>query len=234
MKHELSLPYLLLQPFLERLPRELQCLNSDHVVMVTLVTLFFIIFLPLAGRRFGSENRGALQQAFEAAYEGIRGLVCSNVHVNARRHFAIIATFATTIVIFNTMGNLPFLTSPTPYLSTTAALAITSFVYYNLQGFREHGFIGYMKTFMGPIAVLAPIMLASELISHLARILSLSVRLAGSMGADHVVLGAFTYMVPLVVPAPMMALGLLMAFLQTFIFILLSTIYLGGAVSEEH
>ena len=234
MKHELSLPYLLLKPYLDRLPEGLQFLNSDHVVIITLVTLFLVVALPLIGRRFSSENRGALQQVCEAAYDAIRGMVRSNVPAGAERHYAIIAAFAITIVIFNTIGNLPLLTSPTPFLSTTAALAVISFTYYNYQGIRHHGFIGYMKTLMGPIALLAPIMLASEFISHLARILSLSVRLMGSMGADHVVVGAFTFMVPWVVPVPMMALGLLMAFLQTFIFILLSTIYLGGALSEGH
>lgn len=234
MKHELSLPYLLLKPLLDQLPEEWRFLNSDHVVMVTLVTLLLVVALPLIGRRLRTENRGSFQQLLEVAYDGIRGLVSSNVAHGAGRYFSVIASFGLTILIFNTMGSLPLLTSPTPFYPTTLALAVASFLYYNYQGIRENGLIGYAKHFCGPMAALAPIMFVSELISHLARILSLSVRLAGSMGADHVVVGAFTIMVPLVVPAPMLALGLLMAFLQTFIFVLLSSIYLGSAVAHEH
>lgn len=234
MKHELSLPYLLLRPLLDGLPAELQFLNSDHVVMVTLITLFLLIALPIIGSRLRQDNRGAFQQTLEVAYQAIRGMVSKNVSVHAGSHFTIIGSFAVTILLFNTIGAFPLLTTPTPYLSTTLALAISSFIYYNVQGIREHGPIGYAKTFMGPVLALAPIMFISELISHLARLLSLSLRLAGSMSADHVVVGAFTTLFPLVLPAPMVALGLLMAVLQTFIFIMLSTIYIAGAVSEEH
>jgi F-type H+-transporting ATPase subunit a len=234
MKHELSLPYLLLKPLLDGLPAELQFLNSDHVVMVTFITLFLIIALPLAGRRLHTDNRGSFQQMLETVYVAIRGMVSTNVNVHPGRHFAVIGGFAVTIVMFNAIGVVPLLTSPTPYLSTTLALAVASFLYYNIQGFREHGPIGYARTFMGPLAALAPLMMISELISHFARLLSLSLRLSGSMSADHVVVGAFTTLFPLVLPAPMVALGLLMAVLQTFIFTMLSTIYIAGAVAEEH
>ena len=234
MEHEVSLPYLLLKPWLERLPQELQFLNSDHVVMVTLITLLLLVVLPLAGRFLRSDNRGGFQQTLEVAYDAIRGLVRNQVSVHPERHINMIGAFAVTIILFNTIGSVPLLTSPTPFISTTLALAIASFVYYNIQGLREHGPIGYAKTFMGPLALLAPVMFASELISHLARMLSLSLRLAGSMSADHVVVSAFTTIFPFVLPAPMVALGLLMAVLQTFIFILLSSIYVAGAVAKEH
>ena len=234
MKHELSLPYLLLKPMLDQLPAELQFLNSDHVVMVTLITLLLLVALPLIGSRLRQGNRGSFQQTLEVIYDAIRGMVAGNVGHGARRHFTVIGGFAVTIVTFNIFGVIPLMTSPTPYLSTTLALAIASFIYYNYQGFREHGPIGYAKTFMGPLAALAPLMFVSELISHLARLLSLSLRLSGSMSADHVVVGAFTMLFPLVLPAPMVALGLMMAVLQTFIFTMLSTIYIAGAVSEEH
>ncbi len=234
MKHELSLPYLLLKPILDGLPQEVQFLNSDHVVMVTLITLILVIALPLIGRRLHPDNRGSFQQMLEAVYTAIRGMVTSNVPVKPHYHFAVIGGFSVTIVTFNAIGVVPLLTSPTPYLSTTLAFAISSFIYYNAQGIRQHGPIGYARTFMGPLAALAPLMLISEMISHLARLLSLSLRLSGSMSADHVVVGAFTQLFPLVLPAPMVALGLLMAVLQTFIFTMLSTIYISGAVAEEH
>jgi len=234
MKHEYSLPYLLLKPLLDQLPSELQFLNSDHVVMVSGITLLLLIALPLLGRSLRPEKRSIMQQMLEVLYDAIRGMVGANVHRGASRHFTIIGAFAVTIFLFNSIGALPLLTSPTPYLSTTFALAIASFVYYNFQGFRQHGAVGYARHFMGPVLALAPIMFVSELISHFARLLSLSLRLSGSMSADHVVVGAFTILFPLGLPAPMVALGLLMAGLQTFIFIMLSTIYISGAVAEEH
>lgn len=234
MKHELSLPYLLLKPLLDQLPADLQFLNSDHVVMITLITLLVLIGAPVIGSRLRQGNRGKLQQTLEVAYDAIRGLVKSNVHHDPQAHYYMIAGLALTVLLFNLSGALPLVTSPTPHMSTTVALAIMSFLYYNVQGIRKHGVFGYFKTFMGPFAVLAPIMLVSELISHSARLLSLSLRLAGSMSADHVVIGAFTSLFPFVLPAPMVALGLLMAFLQTFIFTLLSTIYISVAVSDEH
>jgi F-type H+-transporting ATPase subunit a len=234
MKHELSLPYLLLEPLLKQLPPELQFLNSDHVVMVTFITLFLLIALPLLGRRLRPANPGVFQQMLEAIFEAIRGMVRANIKVHPEVHYTMIGCFAVTIVMFNTLGAVPFLTTPSPYLSATLGMAMASFLYYNYQGIRHHGFLGYMKTFMGPVVALAPIMFISELISNASRLLSLSLRLSGSMSADHVVVGAFTMLFPAVLPAPMMALGVLMAFLQTFIFTMLSTIYISGAVSEGH
>lgn len=234
MKHEVSLPYLLLRPILDMLPKELAFLKSDHVVMVTVITLFLLIAIPLMASRLRPNNRGGFQQTLEVAFEAIRGMVRANISHNPDKHVYIIAAFGLTILMLNVSGAFPLLTTPTPNLNTTVALALTSFVYYNIQGIREHGPIGYAKTFMGPMAFIAPIMFISEMISHLARILSLSLRLAASMSADHVVVGAFTLLFPFLLPAPMVALGVMMAFLQTFIFIMLSTVYIGGAVSEEH
>ena len=234
MEHEYSFLYILLQPVLNLLPAELAFLKSDHIVMVTFITLVLLVLLPLLAGRLRQDNRGGLQQTLEVGFEAIRGMVRERVHHNADKHVPLIAAFAITVLFFNVSGAIPLLTSPTPNLNTTVALALVSFLYYNWQGLRHHGAWGYAKTFMGPMAAIAPIMFVSELISHLARILSLSLRLAASMSADHVVVGAFTLLFPFVVPAPMVGLGLLMAGLQTFIFVLLSTVYIGGAVSEEH
>lgn len=234
MEHEYSFLYILLRPLLDGLPANLAFLKGDHIVMVSLITLILLISLPLIALRLRPDNRGGLQQTFEVAYEAIRGMVSERVPHGADRHVPLIATFGLVILFFNLSGAFPFLTSPTPNLNTTVALALVSFIYYNWQGIREHGPFGYAKTLMGPTVALAPIMFVSELISHLARILSLSLRLAASMGADHVVVGAFTLLFPFLVPAPMVGLGMLMAGLQTFIFVLLSTVYLGGALAKEH
>jgi F-type H+-transporting ATPase subunit a len=202
--------------------------------MVTFITLLLVVLLPIFTSRLRQENRGGLQQTLEVAYESIRGLVRNEVHSHPERHYHMMAVFGLVVIFFNMAGAFPLMTTPTPFLNTTVALALTSFVYYNVQGIREHGPVGYAKTLMGPIALLAPIMFLSELISHLARILSLSLRLSASVSAEHVVVGAFMMIFPYVLPATMVTLGLILGFLQTFIFVLLSTVYVGQAVSEEH
>lgn len=236
MEHEYSFIYTWLSSigFWDALPESLSFLKGDHVVMVTTITLLLVIALPLIASRLRPGNRGGLQQTVEVAYEAIRGLIRNEVHSHPERHYHMMATFGIVVICFNVAGAFPLFTTPTPFLNTTVALALTSFVYYNTQGIRHHGPVGYAKTLMGPIPLLAPIMFLSEMISHLARILSLSLRLSASVSAEHVVVGAFMMIFPFVLPSAMVTLGIILAFLQTFIFVLLSTVYVGQAVSEEH
>lgn len=216
------------------LPDSLSFLKGDHVVMVTLITLLLVFLLPFLAGRLRQDNRGGLQQTLESAYIAVRGMINKEVHAHPERHYHMMMAFAIVVIFFNVAGAFPLMTTPTPFLNTTVALALTSFVYYNAQGIAHHGVIGYAKTFMGPIAALAPIMFVSEMISHLARILSLSLRLSASVSAEHVVVGAFAMIFPFILPSAMVTLGIILAFLQTFIFVLLSTVYVGQAVSEEH
>jgi F-type H+-transporting ATPase subunit a len=120
----------------------------------------------------------------------------------------------------------------------TLALGLTSFLYYNLIGIRENGLWGHIKHFIGPVPAIAFIMFPIELISHSARILSLSLRLFGNIFGDEQVSGAISNLVPWIAPVFLFPFALLTAFLQTFIFIVLSMIYLGEvthhSVSESH
>lgn len=142
----------------------------------------------------------------------------------------IIALF---IFIFtcNAIGLIPGFLPPTSNVYINFGCAISVFVYYNYVGFREHG-IKYIKHFMGPVFWLAPIMLPIELVSNLVRPVSLSIRLYGNMMGDHMVLGVFSSIVPLVVPIVFMFLGLFIVFIQAFVFSLLSAMYIALAV--EH
>jgi F-type H+-transporting ATPase subunit a len=112
-------------------------------------------------------------------------------------------------------------------------LAVITFLYYNFVGFREFG-LGYLKQFMGPVAWLAPLMIPIEIISHFVRPLSLSVRLYGNMFAGEQVTGIFLSLTYLIIPVIFMLLHIFVAVVQTYVFTLLTTIYLGGATSEEH
>jgi F-type H+-transporting ATPase subunit a len=139
------------------------------------------------------------------------------------------------IFISNIFGLLYFLQPPTANTNTTFALSITAFLYYNFQGIKAQGVVHYIKHFMGPIPWLAPLMFPIELIGHFARILSLGMRLFGNILGEHTATGIFVGMFPLLLPWPMMGLGIFGSFLQTFVFIMLTMVYLGGAVAaEEH
>ena len=127
-----------------------------------------------------------------------------------------------------------WLQPPTASLNTTFALSITCFLYFNWQGIKAHGLFGYLKHFLGPILALAPMMFLIEMIGNFARALSLSMRLYGNIFGEHTATGIFTSLVPIIVPWPMLALGIFGALLQAYVFTLLTTVYLGGATASEH
>jgi F-type H+-transporting ATPase subunit a len=156
-------------------------------------------------------------------------------HGHGKRFLPIISGLAVFIFTCNIFGLFFFVQPPTAVTSTTFALSITAFLYYNIVGIKDNGLLKYLKHFMGPVIFLAPLMVIIETISHLARILSLAVRLFGNISGEHRATGIFFWIFPFVVPWPMMGLGIFGALLQAFIFIMLTMAYLNGAVaSEEH
>ncbi len=130
------------------------------------------------------------------------------------------------------MGLIPGFLPPTDNLNTNVACSLTVFLFYNYHGFKAHGF-GYIKHFMGPVIWLAPLMFVIEVISHLVRPASLSVRLFGNIAGDHLVLNIFSHFVPLGVPVVFMFLGLFVSFIQAFVFTLLSMVYISLATTKE-
>jgi F-type H+-transporting ATPase subunit a len=208
----------------------------DHVVMALLVFVVCAVGFPLLGRTFRRENPGKFQQFLEVIVGGIRGLLEEIVgHGAADRFVFMIGAFATFIFISNLFGLFFFLQPPTANVNTTFALSITAFLYYNYQGIKAQGVGHYLKHFAGPIPLLAPLMFPIEVIGHFARILSLGMRLFGNIFGEHTATGIFIGLMPLIVPWPMMGLGIFGAVLQTFVFIMMTMVYIGGAVAtEEH
>jgi F-type H+-transporting ATPase subunit a len=160
---------------------------------------------------------------------------------HARKFFPLIMALAVFILFGNLLGAIPGFLPVTDNLSTTAALAFVVFMVTHIYGVKEQGFINYFAHFCGPIRsiVALPLMILMfviEIFSHFARPLSLSVRLMGNMVADHKVLGVFLSAGVLLVPLPVMVLGLLVAVVQTLVFCLLSIVYIALAVehAEEH
>jgi len=132
----------------------------------------------------------------------------------------------------NLLGLIPGFLPPTQKMNVTVGLAVVVFLSTHYFGVREHG-LAYFRHFLGPIWWLAPIMLPIEIISHLARPMSLSLRLFGNITGDHAVVSGFMALVPVVVPAVFLGLGLFVSFMQAFIFTVLSMIYISGAVAHE-
>ena len=205
----------------------------DEIVGVTFVFGLLVLLAIVGGRRLSVDKPGKLQQVLEVAVGGFVGLLEDTIPHHARRYLPMIGTFAFFILACNLSGLIPGLQPPTQSVNVTLALAVMSFTYYNVQGVRAVGVFGYLKHFMGPMLALAPLMLPLEIVAHVARNLSLSMRLFGNIFGEHAAGGVFqTFLGGYLVPLPMMALGLLGSFLQTFIFVVLSMVYV--AMATEH
>lgn len=151
----------------------------------------------------------------------------------AKKYFPLLAGSFFFILFLNLLGVIPGFLPPTGTLNTTLAFGILIFVLYNYYGFKEHG-ISYLKQFAGPVLFLAPLMIVIELISHLVRPISLSLRLFMNITGDHMVLGVFTNLTHLIIPAIFVGLGIFVSFLQAFIFTVLSAIYIALAEAHTH
>lgn len=233
MEHHYSILY---EPFNKYIWRHAFGFDvPDHVIMALLVLVLSLIIFPLMSRNISKDNPGGFQQFLELIVGGLKGLLHEIVGPHSDRFLYIIGGFAVFIFVSNIMGLFFFLQPPTGNVNTTFALSLTAFLYYNFQGIKTQGFGHYMAHFAGPIWWLAPLMFPIEVIGHLARILSLGMRLFGNIFGEHTATGIFMGMLPFVIPWPMMGLGIFGSFLQTFVFIMLTMVYIGGAVAtEEH
>ena len=205
----------------------------DEIVMASTVFLLLTTLAIVGGRRLSVERPGGLQQVLEVGIGGFVQLLKDTIPHHARKHLPLLGTFGLFILTSNLFGLVPGLMPPTTSINVTLALALTSFTYYNLVAIREMGLLGHAKHFMGPVLFLAPLMIPIELVAHLARNLSLSMRLFGNIFGEHTATGVFyTFLHGFIVPLPMMFLGLFGSFLQTFIFCVLSMVYI--ALATEH
>lgn len=137
------------------------------------------------------------------------------------------------IFVSNLLGLIPGFPPATESMSTNLAMGFTVFLVYNVAGIKANG-IGYLKHFFGPVWWLAPLLLLIEVISHVVRPISLSLRLYGNIFGDHLVLSVFSGLLPLVLPALLLFFGLLVATLQSFVFTLLTSIYISVATAHDH
>ncbi len=218
--------------FLKWLEEQLHLHLGEHVMYTWFVMLVLILLAFLASRGLQQVPSG-LQNLMESIVGGITNLIEETMGPKGMAYFPLLATFALFILVSNLIALIPGFYPPTANLNTNAALALTVFVMTHVIGFKEHG-VSYLKHFMGPILALAPLIFIIELIGHLARPLSLSLRLFGNMYGHEIVLMIFIALVPFLLPVPMMLMGVLVAFIQTFVFTLLAMIYIAGALEEAH
>jgi F-type H+-transporting ATPase subunit a len=185
-----------------------------------------------------TEEPGGGQQTLEVGVLAIQNMLSDIVGPQGLKYFPVVMTFAVLILISNILGFFPLFMTPTAATSVTFALGISSFVYYNYIGIKENGLFGHLKHFAGPIWWIAPLIFLIELISNLVRPMSLGIRLFGNMFADEKVAETVASLAPpwtqFVVPVLLMPLGLFVAFVQTFVFVLLSMVYLSEVSHAPH
>ncbi len=176
-----------------------------------------------------------MQNVMEAYINGVWQMgadVMGRAH--ARKYLPLVATIGLFVFVANVIGIIPGFEAPSANLNMTLALALAVFVYYNFEGIRLHGVINYFKHFMGPVWWLAWLMFPVEIVSHISRIVSLSFRLFGNIKGDDMFLAVILMLAPWVLPLIPFALLTFGAFLQAFIFMMLTYVYIGGAVQADH
>jgi F-type H+-transporting ATPase subunit a len=201
--------------------------------MQLLVFIFLLIVFLLVRSRLSVDNPKGLQHVFEGLHGFIVGQSEEIIGHHSEGFTAFLVALGLFILLCNLIGLIPGFESPTAVPFVPLGCAVCAFFYYQTQGFKRHG-IAYLKHFAGPFWWLAPIMVPIELISHLARVLSLTVRLFANMFAGDMVTLVFFSLIPIGVPIAFLGLHIFVSFLQAYIFVLLTTVYLQGAAAEEH
>lgn len=214
---------------------ETHWLHEHHLVVVSytwFIMAVLALFSFLATRRLNILP-GGFQNVMEVIIEGFDNLITESMGHEGRKFFPLIATLGLYILTSNLLGLIPGFESPTSNLNTTVSMAVVVFITTHVVGIRVHGF-KYIKQFLGPIWWLTPLMLPIEIVSHLARPLSLSVRLFGNIMGEDKVLAVVVLLVPFLVPLPVFVLMIFTSFIQTIVFMLLAMMYIAGAMEGAH
>jgi F-type H+-transporting ATPase subunit a len=206
----------------------------NYIAMEWVVILVILAVAIWLRSRLSVENPGKLQQAMEVVLEFTQNLADEIIGHGGRRYVTMLGTLGIFVVLCNLLGLIPLFRTPTAYIQVTLGLAIVAFLYYNLQGLRQHGLVGYLKRLCGPLLALAVIMFPIEVLGNLGRMLSLSVRLYANMLVGDLLEKVFGGLVPIAVPVVFAALHIFVSILQAYIFMLLPAVYISMAVSEEH
>ena len=226
-------PLLFLEFFRKLLaPLHISDASADAIAYTWLLIIGMLVLSVLATSGI-KQVPGKLQNFMEVVIGGIENMIVETMGEHGRPFFPLIATLALFVLVSNLIGLIPGFFPPTANINTTAACAVVVFVSTHIVGLKHHG-AGYIKHFLGPIAWLAPVMFFIEVIGHLSRPVSLTLRLFGNMNGHELVLMIFFGLAPFLVPLPMMLMGVLVSFIQAFVFMLLAMIYIQGSLEHAH
>jgi F-type H+-transporting ATPase subunit a len=204
----------------------------DYFVMLVFLMAGSLVIFFLATRRLSEDRPGVFQQILEITVETLNKFLRDVIGHAGPKYLPVVGTFAVLILMSNVIGLVPGFMPPTGNIIVTLSLGLASFLAYNAAGLKAQG-LAYFKQFAGPVWWLSFLFIPIEIVSHLARPMSLGIRLFGNIFGDHQVGGVFLNLVPPVLPVPFILLGLFVAFVQTLVFSLLSMIYIAQAV-EHH
>ena len=206
---------------------------SNAFAMELLVFALLLLYFIAVRISLSVDKPGGVQHTAEMVHEFVSDQTESIVGHGYEKFVGYLSVLALFILVMNLIGLVPGLESPTANVVVPLGIALVTFIYYHYHGVRSNG-AGYIKQFIGPVWWLAPLMFLIEIVSHLARVLSLTVRLYANMFAGDLVTLAFFSLVPVGVPLIFLGLHLGVSVIQTYVFMLLATIYLSLAVSHEH
>jgi F-type H+-transporting ATPase subunit a len=203
--------------------------SVELVIVLGLIAFFVVVRLTLS-----VEKPGPAQQIAEMIHEFAGGQAESIIGHGYQRFQAFVTCVGLFILVCNLAGLIPGIASPTSNPIVPLGVAVLTFIYYNFYGFREQGFFGYIKHFAGPVWWLAWLLLPIEVVSHLARMMSLTIRLYANMFAGDQVTLVFFSLCPVILPAVFLGMHFFVSIVQAFVFMLLSMIYLSLAVAHDH
>jgi len=201
--------------------------------MEILAFLILAIFFILVRLSLNVEKPGVIQQLAEMSEEFVTNQTESIIGQKYRMYLAFLTALLLFVLVNNLLGLLPDVETPTSNYEVCLGLAMVTFIHYHVQGLRWHKG-SYVKQFLGPIVWIAPLMFLIEIVSHLARILSLTIRLFANMFASDLLILIFFALFPLILPLPFIGLHLAVSLIQAYVFMLLAAIYIGQAVAHEH
>jgi F-type H+-transporting ATPase subunit a len=204
------------------------------LVMELLVVAILIVLVAAVRPHFSADRPGKLQHLFETIYDFLKTQASEVGIEHPEKYVNFFGSLFIFILAMNLIGIIPTFESPTMSVYVPAGLAVATWIYYHAMGIRELGLWKYLAHFGGPILVLAPLMFFIEIIGHVARMLSLTVRLYGNMFAGEQITNVFISLTYLVVPVVFMALHVFVSFLQAYVFTLLTMIYVSIGTSHEH
>src|SRR5579859_3496082 len=215
--------------FLQALPPAFHPANpqepiSNSVAMEVLVVGIILLLFVLVRSRLSVERPGRMQHVAEALREMVTNQSGEIIGPHSEKFTPFLLSLFVFILIGNLIGLIPTFGSPTADTSVTLGCAVVAFIYYNAHGLKTQGPVSYLKHFMGPVWWLAPLMLPIEIISHLDRVMSLTIRLYANIFAGDTVTAVFFSLVPIGVPVIFLGLHVFVSGLQAYIFMLLTTI----------